>query len=186
LNVNLADGVGGVILGNATVGNRLTVTSRGGAITQAAGTAATVSGTSRLTADNGVSGTGDVKYNITLANATNIFKGAVTTANGNSITLNDAAALTANLDSTGAVSLTSAGKLAVSGTIGTNLTTVTTGGTGSTTTFGTTTVGNTLNVTSTGAVTEATGTELTVHGEGTDPTVNSNVTVNGKNGAIIK
>jgi hypothetical protein len=94
--------------------------------------------------------------------------------------------LTAFVNSPGAVSLTAAGALDVSGTIGTNLTTVTTGGTGSTTTFGTTTVGNNLKVTSKGAVKKAISTTaLKVHGAGTG-TPNSHVTVNGVVGVLIK
>jgi hypothetical protein len=187
LNINLTDATGGMTLGNTTATGTLTVTSRGAAIRQLTGTSIKVSGASSLTGDNGVSGAGDVKYNIALANTTNRFGGAVT-AVGSTIALYDTAALTAALTSAGAVSLTSAGPLFVSGTVGTNLTTVTTGGIGSTTTFGNTTVGKFLQVTSTGAVTEALGDELLVHGAGTDATdpVNTYVTVNGKKGAHIQ
>jgi hypothetical protein len=150
----------------------------GGAITQAASTAIDVAGATSLTADNGVSGAGDVKYDITLSRAGDIFGGAVT-ADGSAITLKDATALTAILDSSGKTSLTAAGSLNVSGTVGTTLTTVTTGGTGSTTTFGKTTVGTSLDVTSTGAVTETSANILTVAGADTTTVPNPKVCVNG-------
>jgi hypothetical protein len=71
-------------------------------------------------------------------------------------------------------------------TVGTSLTTVTTGGSHSTTTFDATTIGTSLNVTSTGAVATATSsTALTVDGAGTK-SPNSHVTVNGVVGAEIK
>jgi hypothetical protein len=92
--------------------------------------------------------------------------------------------LTATLDGTGASSLTSAGALNVSGTVGTSLTTRTTG-TNSATTFGATTVGTKLGVTSTGPVTETSTNVLTVDGEGTTTVRNPNVTVNGVVGAEI-
>jgi hypothetical protein len=74
--------------------------------------------------------------------------------------------------------------LNISGTVGTSLTTDTTG-TKSATTFGATTVGTKLVVTSTGAVTETKSNILTVDGEGTTTVHNSNVTVNGVSGAEI-
>ena len=46
-------------------------------------TAVKVTGTSSLTADNGLTGTGAVDYGITLANASNSFKGAVTSTGSN-------------------------------------------------------------------------------------------------------
>jgi hypothetical protein len=93
--------------------------------------------------------------------------------------------LTASLDSKGAATLDSAGALAISGTVGTNLTTDTPGGTGSTPTFGATLIGNTLNLTSSGAVTTATTSKaLTAHGAGAH-SQNAYVTVNGVGGAII-
>jgi len=86
----------------------------------------------------------------------------------------------------GAVALDAAGALVVGGTVGTSLTTVTTGGAHSTTTFDATDVGSSLKVTSTGAVTTATtSTVLTVDGAGTK-TPNSHVIVNGVVGAEIK
>jgi uncharacterized protein DUF5649 len=146
---------GGLILGDATAAGTLTLTSRAGAITQAASTAVNVTGASSLIADNGLSGASAHGYGITLGNTGNEFVGAVS-ADGNSFTLNDIDALTATVDSTGAASLKSAKALHVTGTIGMNLTTVTTGGALSTTIFGTTTVGDYLKVTSTGAVTTVT------------------------------
>jgi Repeats of unknown function (DUF5649) len=118
-----------------------------------------------------------VKYNITLAQAGNSFGGAVT-ADGNAITLRDATALTANLDSSAATSLTSAGALSVSGTVATTLTTKTTGAHHATI-FGATTVGTSLSVTSTGAVTETASDILTVDGSATTTAPNPNVCVNG-------
>jgi hypothetical protein len=183
-NISLLDtSTAGLILGNTAATGTLTATSRGGAITQAASTAVDVTGASSLTANNGVSGKGAVNYGITLANAANDFGGAVT-GSGSAITLDDAAALTAVLDSTGASVLTSGGALNISGTVGTSLTTDTTG-TKSATTFGATTVGTKLVVTSTGAVTETKSNILTVDGEGTTTVHNSNVTVNGVSGAEI-
>jgi hypothetical protein len=183
-NININDANGGLIFGNTTATGTLTAVSRGGQITQAAGTAIKANQASSFTADNGAGGASDVQYRIILANAANTFGGAVS-AGGSSITLNSASPLTANVNSTQSVALTSAGKLAVSGTIHDNLTTVTTGGTGSTTTFGTTTVGANLNVTSPGVVTTVTpSTPLTVHGAGTH-TPNPHVTVNHVVGALI-
>jgi filamentous hemagglutinin family protein len=175
---------GGVTLGDISAGS-LSVSSQAGAITQLASTAIDVKGGSSLTADNGVSGKGAVDYAVTLAQTADKLQGAVT-AQGSAITLDDATALTATLDSTGAVTLDAAGALVVAGTVGTSLTTVTTGGADSTTTFDATSVGSSLKVTSTGAVTTATtSTVLTVDGEGTK-TPNSHVTVNGVTGAEIK
>jgi hypothetical protein len=183
-NIDLVQSTGGLKLGN-TAATGLTADSLAGAITQVAGTTVDVTGATSLTANNGVTGTGAVNYNITLANANNF--GGTVTATGSVITLDDAAPLaplTAVLDSTGASALTSVGPLNVSGTVGTKLTTTTTGttGTGSATTFGATTVGTTLVVTSTGAVTETSPNILTVDGEGTtnQPSPgNKHVTVNG-------
>jgi hypothetical protein len=183
-NISLLDtSTGGLILGNMLATGTLTATSRGGAITQTASTAVDASGKSSLTADNGLSGKAAVNYAITLGNAKNDFAGAVT-ATGSAITLDDAAALTADLDSTGASVLTSAGSLNISGTVATSLTTDTTG-TKSATTFGATTVGTKLVVSSTGAVTETKSNILTVDGQGTTTVHNSNVTVNGVKGAEI-
>jgi hypothetical protein len=186
LNIDLLDGgSGGLILGNTNASGSLSATARAGALTQAASTAIDVTGITTLAADNGVSGKGAVDYAVTLAQSTDKLQGAVT-AQGSAITLDDTTALTATLDSTGAVALDAAGALVVGGTVGTSLTTVTTGGAHSTTTFDATTVGSSLKVTSTGAVTTATtSTVLTVDGEGTK-TPNSHVIVNGVTGAEIK
>jgi hypothetical protein len=174
---------GGVSLGDISAGS-MCVSSQAGAITQLASTAIDVRGASTLDADNGVSGKGAVDYAVTLAQAADKLQGAVT-AEGSAITLDDAAALTATLDSTGAVALDAAGALVVGGTVGTSLTTVTTGGAHATTTFGATRVGSSLKVTSTGAVTETKSNILTVDGAGTTTVHNSNVTVNGVKGAEI-
>jgi hypothetical protein len=174
---------GGVSLGNISAGS-MCVSSQAGAITQLASTAIDVTGASSLTADNGLSGQRAVAYNITLAQAADKLQGAVS-AQGSAITLDDATALTATLDSTGAVALDAAGALVVAGTVGTSLTTVTSGGAHATTTFGATRVGSSLKVTSTGAVTETKSNILTVDGTGTTTVHNRNVTVNGVVGAEI-
>jgi hypothetical protein len=186
LNVTLEDKTKGIILGNTTATGTLSVTSLAGNITQAVTSALNITGASTLTADNGLTGASEKRYAVTLAWAGDSFGGAVT-AKGRAITLKDTTALTAILDSSGASTLSAAGNLTVSGTVGTKLKTTTTG-TGHTTTFGNTTVGTSLAVTSTGAVTEAVGDELLVHGAGTDSTdpVNKHVTVNGVKGAVIE
>jgi hypothetical protein len=119
-----------------------------------------------------------VAYAVTLAQSADNLQGAVS-AQGSAITLDDATALTATLDSTGAVVFDAAGALVVGGTVGTSLTTVTSAGAHSTTTFGATRVGSSLKVTSTGGVTETKSNILTVDGEGTTTLHNSHVTVNG-------
>jgi hypothetical protein len=183
LNITLLDKAGGLTLGNTTATGTLTDTSLGGAITQLVSTALEVTGASSLTADNGASAPGDVKYNVILAQGGNSFGGTVT-ADGNAITLEDATALTVNLDSSGASTLTSAGAMTVTGTVGTALKTTTTGA-DSATTFGATTVGTNLTVTSTGAVTETSTNILEVDGQGTTTVANPHVTVNGVKAAQI-
>jgi hypothetical protein len=130
-----------------------------------------------------VSGTASIAHNVTLARAGNNFGGTVT-ANGSAITLKDAGALTAVLDSSGASTLTSVGAMTVSGTVGTTLKTTTTG-TDAATTFGATTVGTSLAVTSSGAVSETSANILEVDGKGTTTVSNAHVTVNGVKGAEI-
>lgn len=179
LNTDLADGTGGVILGNTTATGTLTVDSLRGAITETTGKAIDVTGTTSLTANNG----GSTFYNITLGSATNDLAGSVT-ANGGAITLKDAAALTAILESAGASTLTSAGPMTVMGTVGTALKTATIG-VNSATTFVATTVGTNLTVTSTGAVTETSANILEVDGKGTTTVPNAHVTVNGVKGVEI-
>jgi filamentous hemagglutinin family protein len=180
--------VGGTLSINAKTGavklgdidaDALSITTLKGTITQLAGSAVDVTGTTSLTAENGTFGLDT----ITLAQAGDSFGGTVT-AEGSAITLRDKTALTAVLDSTGATSLTAAGALNVSGTVGTTLTTKTSGPK-HTTTFGATTVGTSLVVTSTGAVTETSSNILTVDGEGTTTIANPNVTVNGVKSAEI-
>ncbi|MGA2191738.1 MAG: GLUG motif-containing protein [Steroidobacteraceae bacterium] len=169
---------GGVKLGNIDAA-ALSVTAAKGTITQLAGTTVDVTGATSLTADNGTAGLDT----ITLAQAGDTFGGTVT-AGGSAITLRDKTALTVVLDSSGVTTLTAAGDLNVSGTVGTTLTTKTTGAK-HTTTFGATTVGTSLVVTSAGTVTETSSNILTVAGEGTTTVSNPNVTVNGVNGAEI-
>jgi hypothetical protein len=183
-NISLTDNsAGGLTLGNTTATGKFTATASGGAITQAASTAVAVNGTTSLTAGNGVGGAGATAYNVTLAQAGNKLRGAVS-AKGSAITLNDANSMTANVNSKGATSLTAAGFLTVGGTVGTTLTTVTTGGPFSATIFDPTTVGTSLNVTSTGPVITDLPGVLLVDGAAT-LTPNSHVTVNGKVGAPI-
>jgi hypothetical protein len=76
-------------------------------------------------------------YPLLVAFLTPLTVSANVSADGNRITLKDAAALTAMVDRQGATSLTSSGARKVSGTGGTNLATDTTAGT---TTLGMTTV----------------------------------------------
>jgi len=178
-NIDLLQSTGTLILGNTTATGTLTADSTAGAITQSASTAVNVTGATNLTASNG----GAANYNITLGQSGNNFEGTVT-ADGSAISLKDAAALTVVLDSSGASTLTSVGALNVSGTVGTKLTTETTG-TNSATTFGATTVGTNLTVTSTGAVTETSTNILEVDGKGTTTVPNAHVTVNGVKGAEI-
>ena len=163
----------------AALQGTLTVDSLGGAITQSAGKTLAVTGTTSLTSDNGTGGFDA----ITLGQAGNNFGGAVT-ADGSAVTLKDAAALTAVLDSSGAATLTSVGAMDVSGTVGTTLKTTTTG-TNAATTFGATTVDTSLAVTSTGTVTETSSNILKVDGKGTTTVSNPKVTVNGVKGAKI-
>jgi hypothetical protein len=182
-NLQIASTTGGVTLGNI-VTNTLNIISQGGAITQIASTSVVVAGVANLIADNGGNASRDIQYNITLANAGNDFESPVT-AIGNAITLNDINTLTVNLDSTGAALLTAGGALNISGSVGTSLTTNTTGFK-SATTFDKTTIGTSLQVISTGAVTKSKpSTILTVDGAGTT-TPNLHVTVNGIEGALIK
>jgi hypothetical protein len=182
-NIDLVQSTGGLILGNTTASGTFTADSLGGAITQSGAAAVSVSGATSLAASNGVSGAGEVNYGVTLSQAGNDFAGAVS-AQGSGITLKDAAPLSAVLDSSGAATLTSAGAMTVSGSVGTNLKTTTTG-TNAATTFGATTVGTSLTVISSGAVTETSSNILTVDGEGTTTLSNPKVTVNGVKGAEI-
>jgi hypothetical protein len=173
---------GGVTLGNITAGS-LNVISTAGAISQLDSTAVDVIGASSLTADNGLTGTSEQRYAVTLARGGDSFGGSVS-AKGSAIMLKDNTALTAVLNSSGATSLTAAGAMKVSGTVGTTLTTTTTGAK-HVTTFDKTTVGKSLVVTSTGAVTETSSNILTVAGKGTTTVSNPDVTVNGVKGKKI-
>jgi filamentous hemagglutinin family protein len=180
--------VGGTLTINAKLGTVklgdidaavLSVTAEQGIITQRDGTAVDVTGATSLTADNGTGGLDT----ITLAQAGDSFGGTVT-AEGSAIKLRDNKALDAIIDSSGATSLTVAGALQISGTVGTTLTTKTTGKNHATT-FGATTVGTSLNVTSTGAVTENAANTLIVAGLDTTTAPNPDVTVNGVNDVEI-
>jgi hypothetical protein len=177
VDISLLDKTGGLILGNTTATGNLADTSLGGSITQGAGTMVDVTGATTLTADNG-----DVKHNITLAQTQDSFNEAVT-ADGSAITIYDLRTLTAILDSSGASTLTSAGAMNVSGTVGTALTT-TAGVRAATTFFGETTVGTTLKVSGGGTAPVTSTGILTVGGEATT-TYNPNVTVRGVKGVTI-
>jgi hypothetical protein len=178
--VALLDGVGGLQLGNINATGNLTALSRGGAITQAVGTGVNVSGASTLIADNTLAGVNNVKYGITLNNASNDFRGKVS-AMGNGITLTDANALSVAVTDTGNTSFTTGGNLtAWSNTTG-NLTTTQTAGY---TLFGTSSIGGSLVATSPVSVTRVAGNTLTVANSPTT-TSNPNVTINGLVGALI-
>ena len=88
---------------------------------------------------------------ITLANASNDFQGAVTTT-GSNISLVDANGLIVALAASGAGTLIAGGNLAVSGSTGSTLTTMTTGS--GATSFGVTSVGSNLTTTSAGGVSQ--------------------------------
>jgi filamentous hemagglutinin family protein len=145
LTVGSGSGVGGnatlsagaTTLGTTGVGGNLGVTADG-AVSQTAGTALTVTGTTSVNAGANA---------ITLANNGNDLGGAVTVDNigANNVALNNGA-----------------NALTVNGTVGGNLGTTTTTGTG-TTTFGATSAGS-LTAISGGAVGQTAGTALTVAG----------------------
>ncbi len=80
--LSIASTSGSVTLGDITAG-RLSVSSSAGAITQLASTSLDVTGTTTLTADNGLTGESAVDYAITLANTGNRFVGAVTSTGSN-------------------------------------------------------------------------------------------------------
>jgi hypothetical protein len=170
----------GITLANA--GNEFT-----GAIAATGSTIDLESGTGNLTLGN-TAATGTLTVTalggvIKQAAGKSIDVTGLVTADASAITLDSSAALDAQVTSPGAVSLTAAGPLAVSGSIGANLTTVTTG-TGSATSFGDATVGKKLIVTSTGEVSTLAGDALTVDGKGTTKP-NKQVTVNGVNDVAI-
>jgi hypothetical protein len=85
------DGAGGLILGNTTVSGSLTLASRAGAITEAAGAAVDATGPVSLTANNGLTGSSAVSYNISLANSANTITSPVSVA-GSNISLADSGA----------------------------------------------------------------------------------------------
>jgi hypothetical protein len=149
----------GIALANA--GNEFT-----GAITTTGSNIDLESGTGNLTLGK-TSATGTLTLtamagSIAQAKGKLIDVAGLVTANASAITLDSSAALTADVMSPGAVSLTAAGPLDVSGSIGTKLTTVTTGS--GSTTFGNATVGTQLTATSSGAISQAASTTLVVKG----------------------
>ena len=149
----IVDAIGGVVLGDVVATGNASVSSLGGAITQADKATMTVTGTT--TANAG-------KDSVTLGAAGNSFTGAVT-ATGSGVTLASKGALTAAITAAEAT-LSAAGNLAVSGTTTKGLTTTTTGE-NSTTTFGNTKVDGDLTVTSTGKVAQVAETTLSVGGQ---------------------
>ncbi|MDD4963693.1 MAG: filamentous hemagglutinin N-terminal domain-containing protein [Gallionella sp.] len=178
--IALLDGVGGLQLGNINATGNLTALSRGGAITQAVGTGVNVSGASTLIADNTLAGVNNVKYGITLNNASNDFRGKVS-AIGNGISLTDKNALIVAVTDTGNTSFTTGGNLNVWSSTTGNLTTTQTAGY---TLFGTSNIGGGLVATSPVSVTRVTGNIITVANSPTT-TSNPNVTINGQVGALI-
>ncbi|MDD2777142.1 MAG: autotransporter-associated beta strand repeat-containing protein [Gallionella sp.] len=183
--VALLDGAGGLQLGNLNVGTlntigNLTANSRGGAITQAVGTGVNISGASTLIADNNLAGVSNVKYGITLNNASNDFRGKVS-AIGNGISLTDKNALIVAVTDTSNTSLTTGGNLNVWSSTTGNLTTTQTAGY---TQFGTSSIGGSLVANSPVSVTRVTGNIITVANSSTTVT-NPNVTINGLVGALI-
>lgn len=148
-NTSITDLIDGIALGNLNTTGTTQVTSRGGNITQNAGTSITSVGTSTWVAQSSSNPATD--YDITLTNEGNDFVGAVT-ASGKNISITDKNALTAALSSAGNSSISAGGNLAVSGSSTGNLTTSTTG-TG-TTSYGVTNVGGNLASSSAGDVTQ--------------------------------
>ncbi|MCP5277302.1 MAG: filamentous hemagglutinin N-terminal domain-containing protein [Thiobacillus sp.] len=148
-SINVRDDTGALNLKTVDAKGTLVVKATKGAIGSVTGASVKATGATTLTADNGVGGAGNVRYNITLNRTGN--KLATVTAKGKSVNLRDDNALTAKLDAKGTGTLRAGGALVVSGTVTGNLTTTTTG-TNSPTTFGATTVGSNLTITSTGAV----------------------------------
>ncbi|MDD4964249.1 MAG: autotransporter-associated beta strand repeat-containing protein [Gallionella sp.] len=142
----------GISFGNVLVQGNLTAVARNGSMSQTAGTAVNVTGTSTLTADNGIVGVGNAKYGINLNNAGNDF-GGIITAIGNGISINDLNTLNATIVDAGSTALTSVGNLTLRDYITGNLTTQTTG-VGSSTLFGKSTIGGNLSSTSQGTITQ--------------------------------
>jgi hypothetical protein len=163
--------VGGDVNAATAGGQSLAVTTSGaitfaGSIgnTSALSSIATMSDTTFTTSGSSVTTTGDQNYNgptsgdnltlgaggnINANDAGNDFTGTLN-ASGVNVTLQDANALTANVNASQSATLTAA-SLTVSGSTGTTLTTSSIGGT---TTFGTTNVGTDLSVTSSGGVSQ--------------------------------
>nr|WP_319564646.1 YDG domain-containing protein [uncultured Rhodoferax sp.] len=165
--LTLVDSTGGLILGKiggnsiqGTSGSitQANITSLGGNISQTATSSLNVTGSTNLMANNGLVN-GNQRYNITLANASNDFGGAVS-ANAANLNLRDRNALAVALNTTGSSTLRAAGLLQLAGS-----------------------VGNSLNVTNSGA-TSLSG-ALSVNGASTT-TANASVTVNGTAGAVIQ
>jgi len=108
LSIKLLDGSGGLQLGSIGV-RRFAITSTAGTITQSGG-GISVTGLGALTADNGLAGIDNVKYDITLANGGNDFQGKLS-ADGRNINLTDSAGRLklGNIVSTGTFDATSRG-----------------------------------------------------------------------------
>jgi hypothetical protein len=105
-NVTLSSPNGVTTLGDLTTTGTLAVTTNGGAITQSAGTSVNIGGVTTLSASNG-----GTPADITLANAGNIFGGAVN-ANGNNVALTDDGPLTlGTVTTTGNLTANSPGAL---------------------------------------------------------------------------
>ncbi|MBN2647285.1 MAG: filamentous hemagglutinin N-terminal domain-containing protein [Thiotrichales bacterium] len=146
-NSNITDLTDGVVLGNLNTTGTTQVISRGGNITQNAGTSIVSVGTSSWVAQSSANPATD--YDVTLANADNDFVGTVS-ATGKDINITDKNALNAAVTSIGNSGMSAGGDLVVSGSSTGNLVTNSTG----TTRFGATSVGGNLAITSTGDVTQ--------------------------------
>jgi hypothetical protein len=153
--VTLADGTGGLVLGNVTASS-LNATSAGGPITDAPGATLSVSGTTLLEASSG-----GLASTIELNNAANNFNGSVN-ATGNNITLNDVSSLTLGTVTTtaGNLNATAATNLDVNGVVN----------------------ASTLDLTATtGNITQGTSSTLTVTTGPSNLTAGGSITLDGTN-----
>ncbi len=105
-NVTLADGTGGLTLGDVTATGTLDATSTDGPIDQAAGTAIRVDGNTSITARSGSNPPSD--FDITLNGADNSF-GANVSARGRDVTLAASSGLRVDVLASGDLSLRSGG-----------------------------------------------------------------------------
>ena len=111
-NIALVDSIGTFYLGNITASGSLTATATAGFLMQPSLTLVNVSGTTNLTADNGLSGAGNVKYNVSLVQPGDHFGGAVSATGLNIALLNTSGNLLLG-------AMTATNSLAVTATAGT-------------------------------------------------------------------